>query len=259
MIDADKQIERSRYDARAAMQISALGSATVVPLGSRTMSAYLRTPYLVYEQMVAEIIKPGYRVLELGAGVGAQTRALLETGAEVVASDISSRSLELLAARLAATGRLVTTVADMEQLPFDDASFDVVASAGSLSYGEPALVDREIRRVLRPGGSFLCVDSLNESPVYRFNRWLQLVRGSRTPSTVRRMPDLQRITALGNGFAEVDVQYFGALSFAMPLLAPLAGPETACRISDRFDQWFGTRRAAFKFVMLARHLRLGPG
>jgi ubiquinone/menaquinone biosynthesis C-methylase UbiE len=223
------------------------------PFGSQTMSSYLQTPYIYYEQMISELIRPEHRVLELGAGAGLHTRVLLQTGAQVTASDISPNSLGLLKQQFKnVPGNLNTEVADMESLPFDDSSFDVITSAGSLSYGDPILVETEIRRVLRPGGMLICVDSLNHNPVYRANRWLHYVRGNRSKSTLKRMPDLARIRALSEGFSIVNVRFFGAMSFAMPGIARLFGENSARAASDRIDQLIGVRRSAFKFVIVAQ-------
>lgn len=253
MMEQDKLIERARYDTRAQSQMMGDELVTEVPLGSQAMPAYLRTPYIFYEQKIAELIRPNHRVLELGAGAGLHTRALLQTGANVTASDISPNSLSLLKQRFQnTTGNLKTEVADMESLPFEASSFDVIASAGSLSYGEPHVVDAEIRRILRPGGMLISVDSLNHNPVYRANRWFHYLRGDRSKSTLKRMPNLARIKALGEDFSSVNVRYFGALSFAMPGIARLFGENTARAASDRIDQLVGVRRSAFKFVIVAQ-------
>jgi ubiquinone/menaquinone biosynthesis C-methylase UbiE len=226
---------------------------TEVHLGSESMLPYLQAPYAFYEKCILELLSPNHHVLELGAGSGLHSLALVQTGAQVTASDISSNSLNLLKQRFKnVPGNLNTEVADMESLPFDDSSFDVITSAGSLSYGDPILVDSEIRRVLRPGGMLICVDSLNHNPVYRANRWLHYIRGNRSKSTLERMPDLARIRALSEGFSSVNVRYFGAMSFAMPGIARLFGEITARTASDRIDQLVGVRRSAFKFVIVAQ-------
>lgn len=253
MTEHDKLIERTRYEARARSQMAGSTMVSEIPLGSQTMPAYLQSPYIFYEQKISELIRPNHIVLELGAGSGLHTRALLQTRANVTASDISPGSLNLLTQRLQNTpGNLETVVADMESLPFETSSFDVIASAGSLSYGEPHVVDAEIRRVLRPGGILICVDSLNHNPVYRLNRWLHYQRGNRSLSTLKRMPDAYRINALGGGFSNVSVKYFGALTFVMPFFSLLLGDNTAKRLSERFDQTISVRRAAFKFVLVAQ-------
>ena len=251
MIEQDKLIESARYEARAQSQMAGAAMVGEVPLGSQTIASYLRSPYIFYEQKIAELIWPNHRVLELGAGDGLHTRALLQTGAQVTASDISPNSLRLLKQRFQNTpGNLKTVVADMESLPFEASSFDVIVCAGSLSYGEPAMVDAEIRRILRPGGTLVCVDSLNHNPIYRINRWLHFLRGHRTKSTLKRMPDLARIGAMGVGFQISSVHYFGALTCVMPFLVWLLGSNSAQVVSEGFDRWFAVKRSAFKFVFV---------
>ena len=109
--------------------------------------------------------------------------------------------------------------------------------------------------MLRPGGTFVCVDSLNDNPVYRVNRWLNFRRGERTASTLRRIPDTKRIDALGRFFTSVTVRWFGSISWMMPLLARVLGSTRAGRVSNAFDELIGVRRSAFKFVLAARGRR----
>lgn len=258
MTDRDKQLERERYDARARAQILHGQVPELSKSATGSSPAYLRTPYQFFERRIAELLGPEHLVLELGAGTGAHTMALLATGAQVLASDLSEHSLTLLQQRLSSVdGRLQVRIADMENTPFDEATFDAVVMAGSLSYGDPVRVDREVRRLLRPGGMFICVDSLNHNPVYRLNRWLQYVRGQRSASTLRRMPDLARISAMGRGFAQIDVKFFGALTYLMPLVARISGENDAQLWSDRLDDLIGVRRSAFKFVLVAQNFA-GP-
>jgi ubiquinone/menaquinone biosynthesis C-methylase UbiE len=185
------------------------------------------------------------------------TGVLLETGASVTATDISPGVLELLQRRLAPTadGRLTTRVADMEALPFDAESFDTVVCAGSLSYGDADLVDREILRVLRPGGNFISVDSLSHNPVYRFNRWVNYRRGQRTRSTLLRMPTANRIERLARHFTQHEVRYFGSITWTMPVLMRMLGAEHASRVSDAFDRLIDVKRSAFKYVLAAQGRR----
>jgi SAM-dependent methyltransferase len=255
-VDNDKLLELQRYDSRAQSRLSEFGAKPAVgEFGAGAMEQYLRAPYIFYEKCVGELIYPRSAVLELGSGSGLHTWALVQTGARVTATDISPSSLKLLAQRIVNAGASVhTQVADMEALPFADASFDVVACAGSLSYGDPLLVDEEIRRVLRPGGLLVCVDSLNHNPIYRFNRWLHYLRGDRTMSTLRRIPDLSRVAALSAGFESVQIRYFGALTFAMPAVVRLFGADRAQVISDYCDQLINVKRSAFKFVLVAKNL-----
>ncbi len=253
----DKAEELRRYDERARLALESEHSPTPMRFGAESTTPIHRAAYRFYAECIRELMRPSHQALELAAGSGVHTQALLRTGARVTATDISPQSVALLQRNLAADadGRLAARVADIEALPFEAESFDVVTSAGSLSYGEPRLVDAEIRRVLRPGGTFITVDSLNHNPIYRMNRWLQVVRGKRTWSTFQRMPDEARIAAIGEHFASMEVRYFGTLTWAMPLVARLAGDARAVALSDAVDRWIRVKRSAFKFVLVARGRR----
>ncbi|MEW2520569.1 class I SAM-dependent methyltransferase [Actinacidiphila alni] len=100
-------------------------------------------------------------VLEIGAGAAQCSRWLAAQGARPVALDLSFRQLQH-ARRIDQDGEtgadLVPLVqADAGALPFADASFDLACSAyGALPFiADTARVQREVRRVLRPGGRWV--------------------------------------------------------------------------------------------------------
>jgi SAM-dependent methyltransferase len=96
------------------------------------------------------------RSLEIGAGTGYFSLNMLQAGvvSDAVCTDISPGMLDALQANARRLELDVTTVAcDAEELPFEDASFDLVFGHAVLHH-LPNL-DRafgEFRRVLRPGG-----------------------------------------------------------------------------------------------------------
>jgi len=114
-MDTDKLIELHRYDTRAQSQLSASETPVARTFGSNAIQPYLRTPYIFYEKCIRECIGPQDQVLELGAGVGLHTYALVKTGARVTATDISPNALKLLEQRIMhADMQVITQVADME-------------------------------------------------------------------------------------------------------------------------------------------------
>jgi 2-polyprenyl-3-methyl-5-hydroxy-6-metoxy-1,4-benzoquinol methylase len=94
------------------------------------------------------------RVLEVGCGMGNFAERLArETSAEVVATDLSPRMVEVARER-----GLDARVADVQELPFDEGEFDCAVANAMLYHVED--VDRalsELARVLEPGGRLVAV------------------------------------------------------------------------------------------------------
>lgn len=94
---------------------------------------------------------PG-RVLEIGCGTGQFAASVTDAAPSVdyVATDASPVMVEATLSRGVDAQR-----ADAESLPFPDDSFDVVVAAWMLYHvSDLAGALREVRRVLRPGGTF---------------------------------------------------------------------------------------------------------
>ncbi len=99
-------------------------------------------------------------VLEIAAGTGVVTRELcrrLAPDAQITATDLNEPMLIQAAAAAAGTARPVEwRQADAMQLPFGDGMFDVVACQfGAMFFPQKPAAFAEVRRVLRPGGTFL--------------------------------------------------------------------------------------------------------
>jgi len=99
-------------------------------------------------------IRAGERVLDVAAGNGNATLAAAHRFADVTSTDYVPALLEKGKARAAAEGVSVHfEVADVEALPFPDASFDVVLSTyGAMFAPDHDKTAQEMLRVLRPGG-----------------------------------------------------------------------------------------------------------
>jgi len=96
----------------------------------------------------------GRRVLEVGPGLGTDHAQFARAGARMYAIDLTAAHLELTRQRFALE-RLETRLAraDAEQLPFAEASFDVVYSFGVLHHTpDTQTAVEEVLRVLKPGG-----------------------------------------------------------------------------------------------------------
>ena len=100
-----------------------------------------------------------HSVLETAAGSGVVTRALapkLSAEARFVVTDLNQPMLDYAAARQGADSRITWQQADALNLPYEDASFDVVyCQFGAMFFPDRVAGYIEARRVLRPGGLFL--------------------------------------------------------------------------------------------------------
>ena len=242
----DKDIEKIRYDKRAELL---LNTDRIRHL--EKSKKYLNTPYEHYFKVLKEQESCQSKLLEIGAGMGENTEPLVDMTYEVCATDISPKSVKLMNNVFYECANFSAEVADMEKLPFDDESFNVVCSAGSLSYGDNAVVMNEIYRVLKPEGVMIVVDSLNNNPIYRFNRYIHYLKGNRSKSTLVRMPTISLIDKYTKKFGYSEVRYFGAVTWIFPLLSKVLTEKVMTEFSNWIDVVFNIKRSAFKFVMMA--------
>lgn len=112
----------------------------------------------IARQLIATSPHPlrGRIVLDVGAGTGVASTALMDAGARPVSTDLSFDMLAWQASR-----RPPAVVADISRLPFRDKSVDDTVAAFVLNHlVEPGAGLAELIRVTRPGGALLaCVYS----------------------------------------------------------------------------------------------------
>lgn len=114
--------------------------------------------------------KSGERILDIAAGTGTSSMALLKPGVTVVAADFSKGMLEEGKKRYP---KLEFAFADAMKLPFQAAEFDVVTmSFGLRNVQDHRIALGEFLKVLKPGGRLVICEFSKVSgvfgPLYRF-------------------------------------------------------------------------------------------
>jgi SAM-dependent methyltransferase len=104
-------------------------------------------------------------LLEVGIGDG-ENVALLPPALEIAGVDIARRPLSACRERFPRRG-LFLALAEGEQLPFADDSFDAALCVGGFNFfSDPPAALREMARVTRPGGRVVVADELPD-----LHRW----------------------------------------------------------------------------------------
>lgn len=132
---------------------------------------------LEYEAIVARIAgdQPG-RILDWGCGWGQVTDLLVRAGLDVESFDYrgdDSPNRLVALERFPALEAYISS--DPVALPYADGHFDAVLSCGVLEHvGDPDASLEELRRVLRPGGTFYCFKLPNR---YSYLEWIARAAG----------------------------------------------------------------------------------
>ncbi len=133
--------------------------------------ALLRAESKVKVPWILSRIEETSVILDVGCGAGFLTNELALAGHQVTGVDLSESSLKV-AAHHDQTKTVNYKVANAYELPFSDASFDVLCAMDFLEHVEdPSRAIKEFARVLKPGGKFF---------YHTFNRnlvaWLVIIK-----------------------------------------------------------------------------------
>ncbi|MEP6902092.1 MAG: class I SAM-dependent methyltransferase [Actinomycetota bacterium] len=168
-------------------------------------------------------LKPGMRVLDVACGNGNQSIPAARLGAEVTGLDIAPNLIEQ--ARKWATSEgleIQFDEGDAENLPYPDASFDVVMTMfGAMFAPRPEQVSAELIRVCRPGG---LIAMANWTPTGFIGQMFKIVGSHVTPPQNMPSPLLWgNETAvrerLGGGATEINFNP-RLISFTFPFGVP---------------------------------------
>jgi SAM-dependent methyltransferase len=184
-------------------------------------------------------IRPGEQVLDVAAGNGAASVAAARRWADVTATDFVGHLLESASKVADAYGLpLQTQIADAQDLPFEDDSFDVVLSAfGAMFAPDQQKVADELVRVCRPGGRIGMINWVPKSLIGDVFR----VTGKHVPPPPGVRP------AIAWGTEDRLRELFGdRISDLRITIRPYPFKyRSADHMLDYFRTWYGPTRMAF--------------
>jgi len=159
-------------------------------------AAPIGDPALIELLVDAAAVGAEDRVLDVGCGPGIVTCAFARRAASAIGLDLVPAMLERARARAAELGvdNVAWVAGDLDPLPFEDRSFDVVVTRFVLHHVEdPGSALREMRRVLAPGGTLVVCDvTPPERSAQAFNEMERL----RDPSHVRALTEAELVAQL---------------------------------------------------------------
>ncbi len=126
--------------------------------GGAYFSRLLRRRMDLIARAIVRLPRPARATaLDVGCGSGVYTEELLRLGYATTGMDLSGEMIEACRRRFNGLTNIAPAVhlviGDIEHLPFDDASFDLVLCIGVLGYLiEDEQAVRELARVIKPGG-----------------------------------------------------------------------------------------------------------
>jgi ubiquinone/menaquinone biosynthesis C-methylase UbiE len=220
-----------------------------------------------HEQLVAILaalrLPEKTSALDAGCGPGNLVPELASRGWQVCALDASPNMLRLARANASGFATVAYQAGNIEALPFADASFDVICSAGVIEYlqsCERAL--SEMHRVLRPGGLLVLPTTNVLAPAHWFRPVMEPI--ARVP-VVARMFGLQparyrmyyhRIPRFKQHLQRAGFTLDRERHFYLTLPRPLDRlfPQLARAIENFFDRFMHTRlrHLAEGYIAVAR-------
>ncbi|WP_298833379.1 class I SAM-dependent methyltransferase [uncultured Piscinibacter sp.] len=230
--------------------------------------AVVGTTLQIVGEMLCEAadVRTDEQVLDVAAGNGNATLAAARRGARVVSTDYVAALLGRGRARAEAEQLPVQfQVADVEALPFADASFDLVLSTFGVMFApDHSRSAAEMLRVCRPGGRIALANWTPEGFIGQLFKTigahLPPPAGARSPALWGTEAHLQSL--FGDGAAAIDIQ---SRHFQMRYRSPAHWIEV-------FRTWYGPVHKAFAALgpnaaalerdihaLLERFNRAGPG
>jgi ubiquinone/menaquinone biosynthesis C-methylase UbiE len=116
-----------------------------------------------HEYLLAQLPQRCPRILEIGCGTGRFSRLLAARAEKILAIDLSPQMIRLARERSRLYPNIDFVEGEVISYPLPDEQFDCVATLMTLHHLPTETALRKIRRALKPGGTFVCLDLYQRS------------------------------------------------------------------------------------------------
>jgi ubiquinone/menaquinone biosynthesis C-methylase UbiE len=155
----------------------------------------------------------GAKALDYACGDGLFTLQMAEAGADALGIDISPLSVSNAAKEAQQRGIPARfAVMDCENLEFPNKTFDLINVSGVLHHLDVRWAYSEMARVLKPGGTVLCVEALRHNPI--FHAYRMLTPHLRTAYEARHILRRKDVLAAREHFNQIEWHFFHLASLA---------------------------------------------
>jgi SAM-dependent methyltransferase len=192
-------------------------------------------------ELIARLaIQPHDKVLDVACGTGNLTLPAARTGAKVTGVDIAPNLLEQARARAAEEGlQIEFDEGDVEQLPYEDGSFDwVVTMFGAMFAPRPEQTASELVRVCRSGGNIVMA---NWTPEGFVGKMFKVVSGHAPPPPGLVPPVLWGSEDVVRQRLREGISNLKLTRRTIPIAYPLADSS----VVEFFRRYFGPIQNAF--------------
>lgn len=183
----------------------------------------------------------GKKILDYGCGNGVHSFWLADFGGEITGVDLSEKSLEVArikASREKSVSRVKFLAMDCEKLEFEDNTFDIIFDGGSFSSLDLAKALPELKRVLKPEGFIIGIETFGHNPITNFKRQINKIVGKRTGWAASHIFSLKDLSLAKKFFNSIDVYYFHPVSWiAIPFLK-INASKYLLKFLEKADKFF---------------------
>lgn len=181
----------------------------------------------------------GKAILDYGCGNGVHAWWLAKYGGNVTAIDLSEKSLEIAKKKAEKEGvlqKIKFIKMDCEELDFPDKFFDIIFDGGTFSSLDLDKAFLELKRVLKPGGFLIGIETFGHNPLTNLKRKLNKLSGKRTEWAASHIFKESDFKKAKNYFGKIEVKYFHLVSWAVFPFLKLPSSRSVLKILEFIDR-----------------------